>query len=330
MYLWRVHWGIVFVSVLTKTGEYVVIQVREWCLALSFTVDFQSYFSLFSPKLRASTLLEKLLPLLDLYFIRCKKPSYTLSKRVFIRPWPKIVIRNTEKLNRRNIRCFCLSTGTSGASCPLDWPSHARTLYTSATPLITPLPPHRVFQTAVSTIIHVCLLCSAHTKQSPNPSGIHYMGTSIAASNPLQWLRSAQLDNPAPLLYKQIILYNCHHQSVNKGSFGLLCNTVLCRQCSLFHSFLPSSLWPSECQTLQCIMQDLLVTDHRCIIFVAQLLTHWTVSLWNVPYPRTGVSTLLAMRTAIQMTRLSWSTWTENIKYIFTHMKSTYKHTVWT
>lgn len=52
-----------------------------------------------------------------------------------------------------------------------------------------PCPPPRLplsilaFPSVLSSIIHECLACSVHSNQRPNPSGIHYMRTSRAASN---------------------------------------------------------------------------------------------------------------------------------------------------
>lgn len=51
------------------------------------------------------------------------------------------------------------------------------------------------FPSVVSSIIHECLFCSVHTNQSPNPSGIHYMRASSAASNPLKLLSSVRGDH---------------------------------------------------------------------------------------------------------------------------------------
>lgn len=47
----------------------------------------------------------------------------------------------------------------------------------------------------VSSIIHECLFCSVHTNQSPNPSGIHYMGASSPARHPLKLLSSVRGDH---------------------------------------------------------------------------------------------------------------------------------------
>lgn len=65
------------------------------------------------------------------------------------------------------------------------------TSYPSNYPLSTPYPQSiHAFPSAVLSISHECLVCSVHTKQRPNPSGIHYMGTTSAASSSLQLLSS--------------------------------------------------------------------------------------------------------------------------------------------
>lgn len=137
---------------------------------------------------------------------------------------------NRKEFDRRSIRCFSSVfsvSGRYGASCPLDWPSHAMALHTSGTPLITlpPLLSILAFPPMVSSIIHECLFCSAHTNQSPNPSGIHYMGASSAASN-LQLL--SPIRGTTPTLYKQVMLYTgCHYESTINGTLVLLHNATL-------------------------------------------------------------------------------------------------------